>query len=73
MIQGSPQRRTRAGRIWSGAAALTAAGALVLGMAGTTAAASPAAPSGGRDIDLDSRSDHPHRVQACAGIRNQSE
>ncbi len=52
MIQGSPLNRTRAGRIWSGAAAVAASGALVLGMVGTAAAASPAAPSAGRTLTL---------------------
>ena len=52
MIHGIPRERTRAGRVWSGAAAIAAAGALVLGMVGTAAAASPTLAAGGRVLAL---------------------
>jgi len=52
MIQGSPLNRTRARRIWSGAAALAASIALVLSMVGTASAASPTVATSGHTLSL---------------------
>jgi hypothetical protein len=52
MFEGSSRHRTRARSLGSAAAALAAAGALVLGMVGSAAAASPAASAGGRTLTL---------------------
>ncbi len=52
MILGIHREQRRRGRIWTGATALAASGALVLGMVGTATAASPTAFSAGRSITL---------------------
>ena len=52
MVQGIHREGTRRHRIWSGAAAVAASGALVMGMVGTTAAASPAISTSSRELNL---------------------
>ena len=52
MLQGIPHEHSRARRIWSGAAAFAASGALLMGMVGTAAAASPTHASATRLVNL---------------------
>ena len=74
MLQGIPHEHSRARRIWSGAAAFAASGALLMGMVGTAAAASPTHASATRLVNLTrGATTHIGKAVAATGVRPFSE